>query len=278
MGHLGGERGRSPALQRASPWGAPVVFATALLTATAAVASLLGAPVSHWLLLVGLLLIVAGVTRGVIDQSSGVFARPVLAVHTARPELALTFDDGPDPVHTRSILDALEARGHRGTFFVIGDRAAHHPELLAEMARRGHEIANHSLHHSYVTNLVPSRKLARELETANEIIGEATGTTPRWFRPPVGLLSPRIATAVQLTRLELVAWTATARDGTKARTVEEAVARMQPWLRPGAILVLHDAALHGDRTPIALAVLHEVLDAMEQRGLRSVTLSQLVSP
>lgn len=250
-------------------------MASVAATWALALAVLLGAPLSGGWLIVGVVALQAVIAWGVVDQGSGVFARPVLAVATPRAELALTFDDGPHPSHTRAVMDALEARGHRGTFFVIGRRAAEHPELLSEMVARGHELANHSQHHSYVTNLVPPRRLARELEATSALLCAASGAPPRWFRPPVGLLSPRIAAAVRLAGLDLVAWTATARDGTARRTVEEAAERLRGALRPGAILVLHDAALHGERTPIAPAVLEVLLAELDARGLRSVTLSQL---
>jgi peptidoglycan/xylan/chitin deacetylase (PgdA/CDA1 family) len=212
---------------------------------------------------------------GVCVSSSGVFARPVLGVRTARRELALTFDDGPDPRWTPPLLDMLEARGHRATFFVVGERASRHVALLAEMSRRGHEIANHTWAHSLTTLFIPPRRLARELELANELIERSTGVRPRWFRPPIGLLSPRVALAVREAKLRLVTWTASARDGIGARSVEAAFARLDQAIAPGAILVMHDAALQGDREPIACKLLQRVLDRMESEGLSSVTLSAL---
>jgi peptidoglycan/xylan/chitin deacetylase (PgdA/CDA1 family) len=263
---------------RASAWGRPVLAAAVLLPLTTAAATLLGSALSPGWLILDLSLLATVIAVGVVVQSSGVFARPVIASGTPRPELALTFDDGPDPVHTPPILAALEAGGHRGTFFVIGERAAKYPELLAEIARRGHGVENHSYHHSYLTNLLPPKRLARELAQTSALIAETTGQPPRWFRPPVGLLSPRIAAAARLARLELVAWTASARDGVASRTVADAAARLEPHLRPGAILVLHDGPRRGGGAPIALSVLQIVLEQMETRGLRSVRLDQLLRP
>jgi len=258
----------------ASPLGRVVFIAIALLAGVSVAAALSGAaPVAVVIAAAALLALTAGV--GATVSSSGVFARPVLSAHTAHRELALTFDDGPDPRWTPPVLDLLEARGHRGTFFVIGERAARHAGLLAEMSRRGHEIANHTWEHSLSTVFAEPHRLARELVRASDLIERTTGTRPSWFRPPAGLLSPRIAPAVRLAGLKLVTWTASGRDGVRFTTVHAAVSRLEKFIAPGAVLVLHDAARDGDREPIACEVLRVVLDRMESAGLRSVRLSEL---
>ena len=267
----------TPRLIRAPAWGPVVLPGVALLALAVAGATLAGAPVPAWLLGAALAVLLATAGLGVVLQSSGIFARPVIAVQTPRPELALTFDDGPDPLSTPLILDALEAGGHRGTFFVIGERAARHPELVAEIARRGHGLANHSFHHSYLTNLLAPARLASELRQTSALIERASGHVPRWFRPPVGLLSPRVAVGTRLAELDLMAWTASARDGVPSRTVESAVARLRPHLRPGAVLVLHDGAIKAGRAPIALEVLRSILQQLQAAGLRSVSVDQLLA-
>jgi len=258
----------------ASPVGAVVLIATALLAVAGVGAALAGAaPISVVVVAAALLALTIG--AGVAVPSSGVFARPVLGVRTRARELALTFDDGPDPRWTPPLLDMLEERGQRGTFFVIGERAERHAALLAEMSRRGHEIANHTWAHSLATAFVPPRRLARELERTNDLIERTTGVRPRWFRPPVGLLSPRIAQAAEKAGLRLVTWTASARDGAGFTTVARAFGRLDKSIAPGAVLVLHDAAMHGGREPIARELLRLVLDRMDSAGLRSVPLSEL---
>jgi peptidoglycan/xylan/chitin deacetylase (PgdA/CDA1 family) len=93
----------------------------------------------------------------------------------------------------------------------------------------------------------------------------------------VGLLSPRVVGAAARAGLELVGWSASARDGRAATTAAQAAARLIAAARPGAILVLHDAAERGGRVPVAAAALPAILDALEARGLRSVTLDELLS-
>src|SRR5262245_54967311 len=154
----------SPRMVRGFPW-AKVIFVAAL-------------PLAWWAPWVALAGVVAALACGIFVNGAGLFARPILAGRSA--QIALTFDDGPDPVHTRAVMDALEAGGHRGTFFVIGARASAHPDLLAEVARRGHLVANHSYHHAYTTAFVPPARLAEELQAAQELIARATGKAPRW--------------------------------------------------------------------------------------------------
>jgi peptidoglycan/xylan/chitin deacetylase (PgdA/CDA1 family) len=251
---------------RGFPW-ARVLFAVALCGAAFAWM------MPWWFWGIDLSLVVISVGAGVFIQGAGLFARPILALEPSRAEgkLALTFDDGPDPVHTRAVMDVLERDGHRGTFFVIGKRAAEQRELLAEMRARGHALGNHSWNHAHTTPFLAPKKLAAELKQAQELLG-----SPRWFRPPVGILSPRVVEAAALAGVTLVGWSRNARDGV-ASTVEAAAARLKPAIVPGAILVLHDAAERGDRAPIAVEVLQKVLKEMKDKGLRSVTLDELLS-
>lgn len=224
---------------------------------------------------VALALVALTIGVGVSVPSSGVFARPVLGARTERRALALTFDDGPDPQWTPPLLDMLDAGGHRATFFLIGERAERYPAVVADIARRGHEVANHTWAHSFTTVFTAPRRLAKELQRANDVIERSAGMRPRWFRPPVGLLSPRIPLAVDAAGLQLVAWTSTARDGVGSATVNDAFARLAGSIAPGAVLVLHDARLRDSREPIARELLRRVLDRMDSAGLKSVTLSEL---
>ena len=104
------------------------------------------------------------------------------------------------------------------------------------------------------------------------------GARVRFFRPPIGMLSPRVAEAARRAHLTIVGWSATARDGRASTTAEEAAARLMAAARPGAILVLHDAVERAStaRTPVAAAALAPLLEALAARGLRSVTLDELI--
>jgi peptidoglycan/xylan/chitin deacetylase (PgdA/CDA1 family) len=260
--------------RRASALGRPLLLALAGLTCALCAAGLLGAAVPRWGLLASFAALLAVISAGVWWQPSGVFGRPLLRVLTPWPEVALTFDDGPNPELTPAILDALEAGNHRGTFFVIGQVAEKHPKLLREIVRRGHALGNHSFAHATFTTLASPARLARELRRTGDLI-EQSGHPSRYFRAPVGLLSPRVTKAAALAKLETVSWTGSARDGACWSTVEGGLRRLRPHLVPGAILVLHDGRRAGGQ-PIALSILRDLLPELEGRGLRSVTLDRLL--
>lgn len=263
-----------PSDGRSSLYGAYVLHAAIALGAFCAGIAVRGA-IRPLFAVLALLPVFVVIGIGVAFPASGVFARALHRGISGRREIALTFDDGPDVRWTPAILDLLDARNQRATFFVVGERAAAEPALLRDIASRGHEIANHTWSHSYLTPFMSPSVLADELRRTNAVIESATGQRPRWFRPPVGLLSPRVVAGVNRVGLDTVSWTATARDGVARTTVAEGIRRLAPSLVPGAILVLHDARINGNQEPTARQILTELLDRMDALGLRSVTLSEL---
>jgi peptidoglycan-N-acetylglucosamine deacetylase len=268
-------------VQRAFPYARLALAVELLAAGVLLVRALSGSAPVPWVAAALLLGIVATITLGIFYAQLGLFARPIVGVSAAHAgdRVALTFDDGPEPGPTDEVLALLAARGQRATFFVIGRRAEAALGVLRRIVADGHAVANHSFAHAHTTPFLAPRVLAAELERAEGVLASARpdGVRGRWFRAPVGIISPRVARAARLAGLELVSWTASARDGTRRVTVEQALARLRPHLRPGAILVLHDGAERGDRTPIAPAVLARLLDELESRKLRSVTLDELLA-
>ena len=187
-----------------------------------------------------------------------------------RNEIALTFDDGPDPGVTPRVLDLLDAAGARATFFCIGRRVDAHPEIAAEIVRRGHGIGNHTQTHPNLFACYPAPALRHEIERAQRSIERATGTRPRLFRAPAGLRNPLLDWVLHRAGLHLVAWTRRGFDG--VRTDPTAIAkRLLDGLAAGDILLLHDGwALREGGNPRILEVLPRVLDALSSRGLKSV--------
>ena len=154
--------------------------------------------------------------------------------------IALTFDDGPDPVSTLAFLDALDGLGWRATFFMLGQMAAAHPEVAKEVARRGHEIAVHGYAHSSHIWHGP-RWATRDVIAARETVAELTGTGPRWVRPPYGALSTSTLIAARRARLTPVLWTTWGRDWRVEATPGSIVEDISSTLVPGATVLLHDS-------------------------------------
>lgn len=153
--------------------------------------------------------------------------------------VALTFDDGPDPASTPRFLDVLEGLGVRATFFVLGENAARHPALAHELVRRGHEIAVHGWSHDRPWWPSPVRD-TREVLRAVRVVGEVTGTVPRWYRPPYGILTSGRWVAARRAGLRPVLWTAWGKDWRHDATPASVRATVAADLRGGGTVLLHD--------------------------------------
>lgn len=191
----------------------------------------------------------------------------------ARGEVALTFDDGPDPDVTPCVLDLLDRHGARATFFCIGRRVEACPEIVAEIVRRGHQVENHTATHPHLFSCYLAPGLRREVETAQETIAVAAGRAPRLFRAPAGLRNPLLDWVLFRAGLRLVSWTRRGFDALE-RDPGRIARRLLAGLTPGDVLLLHDGSAHRPRggNPVVLEVLPRVLDALAARGLRSVAL------
>ncbi|MFE7963689.1 polysaccharide deacetylase family protein [Streptomyces cellulosae] len=157
--------------------------------------------------------------------------------------VALTFDDGPDPVSTPRFLDTLDGLGVRATFFVLGDAVVRHPGVVRETARRGHEVAVHGWSHGRPWLPTPVRDV-RALRRAMEAVQDVTGVTPRWYRPPYGILTSGRWAAARAAGLRPVLWTAWGRDWTASATPASVRATVEADLGGGGTVLLHDT----DRT------------------------------
>lgn len=191
----------------------------------------------------------------------------------ARGELALTFDDGPDPEVTPRVLEILEQRRARASFFLIGERAVQHPQLVRALAEAGHAVENHTLSHRPDFALFGPRRFRREIGAAQARLAELAGRAPRFFRAPAGLRNPLLQPALAGLGLQLVSWTRRGFDTVNA-DAGNVLARLTRGLGAGDILLLHDghAARTGRGTPVVLEVLPRLLDALDAAGLRPVTL------
>jgi peptidoglycan/xylan/chitin deacetylase (PgdA/CDA1 family) len=203
--------------------------------------------------------------------------------------VALTFDDGPDPEVTPRVLEMLDRAGARATFFVIGNRAARHPELVQEIVAAGHVLGNHTWTHSPAFSMFTPGQIARELDATQELLAQIAGTRPRLFRAPAGVRGPFLQLMLPPRELLMVSWTRRGFDAvtTRAAGVHRRLVR---GLSSGDILLLHDGQsrwmyrrrLASGAPPVVLEVLPGVLASLQSQGLRSgalgtdIPLDQLV--
>lgn len=201
---------------------------------------------------------------------------PVAA--SARNEIALTIDDGPDPVVTPQVLDMLDRHATQASFFCIGEKAARYPDLCREIVRRGHAVENHSQHHRHNFSLLGYASIKRELQAAQDTLTAITGQRPLFFRAPAGLRNIFLDPVLARLDLRLASWSARGFD-TRITDVERVKNRLLRDLQPGAILLLHDgnAARTSQGSPVILDVLPAVLAAARAANLRFVTLRQALA-
>ncbi|MDI1308690.1 MAG: polysaccharide deacetylase family protein [Methylotenera sp.] len=193
----------------------------------------------------------------------------------SRNEIALTIDDGPEPLVTPQVLDILDHYHAKATFFCIGKNVTKYPELSREILRRGHKIENHSQQHRHYFSLLGLKGFTREIEAAQKTLFDVTGSRPQFFRAPAGLRNPFLEPALNRLGLKLASWTVRGFD-TTVRDAEKVSKKLLSGLRPGAILLLHDgnAAITKLNIPIILTVLPTLLEEAKKKNLHWVTLQE----
>lgn len=264
-----------------SRWQATPLIRASIVLHLLAVMFLIAAP-GHWRWALGAvlanhaLLMLAGLwprSHGLGPNWTGL---PEAA--TARNEIALTIDDGPDPLVTPQVLDILDRYAARATFFCIGEMALRSPDLCREIVSRGHDVENHSQHHRHHFALLGRAGIMRELQAAQDTLTTITGRRPLFFRAPAGLRNPFLDPALARLGLRLASWSARGFD-TRTGDAGRVRNRLLRGLKAGAILLLHDgnAARTAGGTPVILEVLPLLLAAAGAAHLHPVTLRQALS-
>jgi peptidoglycan-N-acetylglucosamine deacetylase len=195
--------------------------------------------------------------------------------------VALTFDDGPNPVHTRRLLELLDRLGAPATFFVLGKWAAREPDLLRELCAAGHALGNHTHTHATLPTLRASA-VADELARCREAVEAAGVEFSRvgelmLMRPPHGRRRRGTLRTIRAAGYLPVTWTVTCRDWRPEATVES-IAAAGLAAGPGDVIGLHD----GRRTEPAVdrsrtvAATERIVRGLTERGLELVTLPELL--
>jgi peptidoglycan-N-acetylglucosamine deacetylase len=244
--------------------GAAVLGSSALLTATPLA---VGASAAF----------LAVFADGIFRPSSSVLYPTISHGPRDRPQVALTFDDGPDPLVTPAILDALHGAGARATFFVIGRHLEKHRAIGLRALQEGHELGNHSWMHSYFQNFYRTDQQQSDVERSTRLIQDLSGSDAEpLYRPPVGLKSPPLARVAHARKLKVIAWSLHSRD-TLARDPAATAARVLSRITPGDIVLMHDGhERDGKHRNLAAAALPLILSGLRERGLRCVTVSELL--
>ena len=192
-----------------------------------------------------------------------------------QPAVALTFDDGPDPETTPALLDLLDRHRVKAAFFVVGRRVDQHPALAEALLSRGHEIGCHSHRHDVFLGLKAAAAVGNDLIRAQNALARI-GVRPLAFRPPVGILTPRIGEALQAAGMYAVTFSRRGWDGGNRR-IQHLAERILGRLCAGDVILLHDTkpktASRQDRW---LDEVEKIIVGIHRRNLSIVSLKTLI--
>lgn len=197
------------------------------------------------------------------------------AEHPQRKIIALTFDDGPYPPYTQKLLKVLAEKNVRATFFMVGENAAQHPELVKMVEKQGHLIALHAGYHKDLLKL-PHEEVVQNIAFGQKTIEGITGTKVHYMRPPHGFKDWSVISAMNDAGLEVVNWSVIPRDWTNpgAHIIAE---RVLENAQPGAIVLLHDGdspkkIAPRDQTIEAVGI---IIDRLRAQGYEFVTIEEI---
>jgi peptidoglycan/xylan/chitin deacetylase (PgdA/CDA1 family) len=184
--------------------------------------------------------------------------------------VAMTFDDGPHPQNTPRLLDMLKQRGTKATFFVVGQNAAEHPEILKRIVAEGHELANHSYTHPVLASKSEAA-LREELDKTHQAVLKSTGFSMKVMRPPYGALSePQRRWTHANFGYRIILWDVDPLDW-KYRDAARVQSEILGHTKAGSIILSHD--IHKS----TVDAMPETLDALASKGFKFVTVSELLA-
>ncbi len=204
------------------------------------------------------------------------FFLPIISKgNSGKPAVAITFDDGPDPVSTPALLELLSKHKISATFFVTGKEASEHPGLIKEILAQGHTVGNHSYSHDNLIMFKNSKALIKEIESAQDILGKF-GITPLAFRPPVGITNPRLGKVLDKSGMFNVNFSCRAIDGGN-RWIKNLSKRILRRIHPDAIIALHDVRPRDDTLfSYWLNEIDLIFSGIREKGLAILPLSELI--
>ncbi len=189
---------------------------------------------------------------------------------SAVPEVALTFDDGPDPVYGPQVAAILKAKHVPATFFLVGMRVKQYPQVARLLAADGFELGNHTYNHQDLPALKP-HEIANELRLCDQDIYAATGRHTTLMRPPGVQYNDKMLGVTKALGYVTVSWTVGAKDYDKDTNADFIQERVLDRTAPGAIILLHQD------TPATVAALPAIINGLRAQGFRFVTVSQMLA-
>jgi peptidoglycan/xylan/chitin deacetylase (PgdA/CDA1 family) len=203
------------------------------------------------------------------------FFLPVISRGTCgRKAVALTFDDGPDPLTTPELLRLLKKYRTTATFFVTGHRVVRYPQLTKEIVAQGHSVANHSFHHDMWGAFRSIKTMQHEIEATQRALKDL-GIVALGYRPPMGITSPRLRRVMQKEGMFVVNFSCRAWDGGNRR-IRNLSERILKRVRANDILLLHDNLAEPSLFSHWAGEVDLILKGIPEKGLEILPLADLI--
>jgi len=204
------------------------------------------------------------------------FFLPVIACGTSgKPAVALTFDDGPDPLTTPLLLQLLAKYEMKATFFVVGAKAEKYPHLIKDILFSGHSIGNHTFTHDVMIMLKSEKKLFREIASTQTLLKQF-GIVPLAFRPPAGIVNPRLGGILEKQSLFCIHYSCRGLDAGNRR-LKNLSKKILKKIRKDDILLLHDVrSPRITRIPDWLKEIDRILTGLPKKRLSVLPLSEII--
>jgi peptidoglycan-N-acetylglucosamine deacetylase len=193
---------------------------------------------------------------------------------THHPKICLTFDDGPNPEITPLVLEILARNRIPATFFLVGYRAERSPELVARILANGHEIGLHTYDHYHAYQMFYKKSITT-IRQGKRVLDSLSTQPVTWFRPPWGALNLFQYLTLKQIGLKVVLWTANAVDWDSRTTPTEILERLLSKVRPGSIIVIHDAGGDPGAPENMLKALPEIIEQFKAKGYGFDTLAHI---
>lgn len=189
-------------------------------------------------------------------------------------QVALTFDDVPDPRFTPRVLDELKKQGVKATFFIVGSRAKKHPDLVRRIHREGHVIGNHSFSHPLFKN----RSVAQfqsEIQRTERIIQSIVGYKPKLIRPPYGEINEGQVKWAKQNGYKIINWNVDSLDW-KGIDKDKVKKNVLSAVVPGSIVLQHAGGGLGSTLNGSIEAIPEIIQTLRKRGYHFVSLTELL--
>lgn len=208
--------------------------------------------------------IIVGINVGKDKEESVATNLNITNIKDTIPKVALTFDDGPSGQYTEKLLEGLKERDVKATFFIVGENAEGNSEIIKRMHQDGHLIGNHTYTHADLAK-TDFNTACKEINDTNACIGNITGYTPKYIRPPYGDWDQRL---LKETDMSVVLWTVDPEDW-KDQNSSIVASRVLKNVRPGDIILLHDIF----KTSVDAAFI--IIDKLQDKGYHFVTVDKI---